>query len=58
MLRIVWINEYSSNKEKSIALIKEIESIGVEPYHAPDALPIIEKGEIHLICWLAIQAEA
>ena len=58
LLRIVWNNEYSSDKEKSLALIKKIENIGIEPYQAPDPLPLIDKDEIHLICWLAIQSEA
>jgi len=58
LLRIVWNNEYSSDKEKSLALIKKIENIGIEPYQAPDPLPLIEKDETHLICWLAIQSEA
>lgn len=56
-LRKVWNDESSSEADKSVALVKEIEKIGVEPYQAPDPLPPIDEDEVHLICWMGITAE-
>ena len=58
MLRLAFNKEYDDPLERSRMLIEEIERIGVEPYQAPDPLPPIEPDEIHLICWMAIEAEA
>jgi len=57
-LRAVWTQEFESTGNKATALVEEIERIGAEPFHPPDPLPPISAEEIHLICWLAIQAEA
>jgi hypothetical protein len=38
-------------------LVEEVEKIGVEPFQAPAPLPPIERDEIHLVCWLALESE-
>ncbi len=58
MLRLAFNKEFDDPIERSRMLIEEIERIGVEPYQAPAPLPPIEPEEIHLICWMAIEAEA
>ena len=57
-LREVWIAEHSSNTEKASALIKAVTATGIEPFEAPDRFPKIDKAEVRLVCWLAIQAVA
>ena len=49
--------EDHSAEVKSLALIAEIERIGLEPFHAPEPLPLIQPEDVHLICWMAIEAE-
>ena len=56
-LRIAWKKDFDSPFERSRKLIEEIELIGAEPFQTPEPLPPIERDEIYLICWLAIQAE-
>jgi hypothetical protein len=54
LLRPVWKQEYASGIEKARCLLDHIESIGAEPFHAPQPLPPITAEEIHLIAWLAL----
>ncbi len=56
-LRDAWGRTYASNTEKAKALVEQIESIGAEPFHAPEPLPPIAEEEIHLVTWLALEAE-
>jgi hypothetical protein len=55
-LRDVWDSEFASSAAKAEALVLKISEIGAEPFHAPDPLPPIELDDVHLICWLAIEA--
>lgn len=55
-LREVWNEEFSSNAEKSAALIERVKEIGIEPYEPPKPLPPIEEDEVHLVCWMGIVA--
>ena len=57
LLRIVFEGEYASAEAKSVALIEEVERIGLEPFQAPEPLPPIQRDDVHLICWMAIEAE-
>ena len=57
LLRHIYDEEYSSADAKSLALVTEIERIGLEPFQAPDPLPPIQPEDVHLICWMAIQSE-
>jgi hypothetical protein len=55
LLRDVFDAILPSPSAKSLALISEIERIGLEPFHAPQPLPPIERDDIHLICWMVIE---
>jgi len=57
VLRLAWERVHGSSVDKARSLIDEIESIGAEPFHAPEPLPPIAEEEIHLITWLALQRE-
>jgi len=57
LLRIVFEGEYASAEAKSVALIEEVERIGLEPFQAPEPLPPIQRDDVHLICWMAIEAQ-
>ena len=41
-------------ERKSHELAAKIKDLGLQPYKAPEPLPMIEKDEIRLVCWLAI----
>jgi len=55
-LRKVWEASSGSKAEKVTALLDEVERIGAQPFQAPEPLPPIEMDEVHLVCWLAIEA--
>lgn len=57
LLRLVYNDEDTKGAEKSLALVREIRRIGLEPFEAPDPLPPIEPDDVHLICWMAIEAQ-
>jgi len=57
-LREVWKDEYSSNRDKAMALIGAVEATGIEPFEQPERYPKIDLDEVRLVCWLAIQAES
>lgn len=40
--------------EKSREFVDKIGELGLRPYKAPEPLDPIEKGDIKLVCWLAI----
>lgn len=42
----------------SAALVEKIRELGLQPYQAPEPLPVIEEGEIQLVCWLAVATAA
>ncbi len=58
LLRTAFQAEYENDGTRSQAIVAAVEEIGVEPFDAPEPLPTIEPDDIHLICWLAIEAEA
>lgn len=55
LLRAVFEQEYPSFAAKSLAIVEEVERIGLEPFAAPAPLPPILPDEVHLICWMAIE---
>jgi hypothetical protein len=56
-LRIVWKEEYPTNQDKALSLIKAVEDTGIEPFEQPERYPKIEHDEVRLICWLVIESE-
>ena len=42
--------------EQATHLLQVIEDLGLEPYKPPQALPVIDKDDVHLVCWLALTA--
>jgi hypothetical protein len=56
LLRAVFERQFESAEKKSFSLIEEIERIGLEPFHAPEPLPPVSKDDVHLVCWLAVEA--
>ena len=37
--------------------MNRIDDEGIEPFEQPDRFPKIDRDEVRLVCWLAIQAE-
>ena len=54
-LREVWKTEYPSNEAKAEALVEAVKASGIEPYEQPERFPKIDREEVRLICWLAIE---
>ena len=56
LLRAVFEQDFPSHGAKSRALVEEIERIGLEPFHAPEPFPPITPDDVHLICWMGMEA--
>jgi hypothetical protein len=57
MLRQVFHSHEHEGSTKAEALIEEVERIGLQPFEAPDPLPPIERDDVYLVAWMAIEAE-
>ncbi len=57
LLRVVFEKDFPSHGAKSRALVEEIQRIGLEPFHAPEPLPPITPDEVHLVCWMGVEAD-
>jgi hypothetical protein len=55
-LRQVFRQEYESREARSQAIVTEVERLGVEPFQSQEPLPPISRDDVHLICWMAIEA--
>lgn len=55
-LRGVFGNVFASASAKAHAIVEEVERLGLEPFQAPSPLPSISRDEIHLICWMGVEA--
>ncbi len=44
----------TDNNEQQQNILKVIDELGLEPYEAPDPLPVIKPSDVHLVCWTAI----
>ena len=40
----------------SLAIAETVRRLGLEPFRAPEPLPPIQEEDIHLICWMAVDA--
>ena len=56
-LRAVFAAEYKSAAERVQKIVETVELLGLEPVPAPRPLSPIQPEEVHLICWLGIEAE-
>ena len=54
LLRESFGKEGETDKAKATRVVEEIERIGLEPFRPPEALPVIDPTDIHLICWMVI----
>ena len=53
-LREILRDEIITPKTKSNQLKGKIGELGLQPFVAPEPLPIIEEDEVKLICWMAV----
>jgi hypothetical protein len=54
----VWkATERDSPVDRSRKLVAAVREIGAEPFHPPEPLDPIEKDEIHLVAWMALEPE-
>lgn len=53
--REIFQDEELEPVEKSREIINLIDELGLQPFQAPDPLPIIDKDEVKLICWMAVE---
>jgi hypothetical protein len=56
LLRRVLEGDFANNGAKAQAIVEEVERIGLEPFQPPEPLPPIREDEVHLVCWMAIEA--
>ncbi len=56
LLRAVFEREFPTREAKALAVVAEVERIGLEPFHAPEPLPPIDETQVHLVCWMAVEA--
>lgn len=52
-IRAVFDPESSDPYAVSEAIVEKVRELGLEPFIAPEPLPIIDEDEIMLICWMA-----
>jgi hypothetical protein len=55
-LRDVFNADFETNQARSRAVVEAAERLGLEPFHAPPALPPIAPDDVHLVCWMALVA--
>lgn len=46
----------ASGVQASAAIAETVRRLGLEPFRAPEPLPPIQKDEIRLICWMAVDS--
>jgi hypothetical protein len=57
-LRGVFECEYTGRGAKALAVMQEVERLGLEPFVPPRPLDPIRPEDIHLVCWLAVERSA
>lgn len=38
-------------------IVDKVRELGLQPFVAPDPLPVIDEDEVHLVCWMAVDEE-
>ena len=62
-LRDVWNNSLDETGEVedpqllSAALVEKVHELGLQPYQAPEPLPVIDEEEVQLVCWMGVSAQ-
>ena len=56
-IREVFKPDSEDRRGVSAAVIERVRELGLQPYRAPDALPLIDLDEIQLIVWMAVDRE-
>jgi len=41
----------------SAALVEKVRELGLEPYQQPGALPVIQREDVNLVCWMAVEQQ-
>jgi superfamily II DNA/RNA helicase len=54
-LREIYEDDDLGNQEKSEEILDKIDELGLQPSEPPEPLDPIDKGEIQLVCWMAIE---
>ena len=56
MSKCYWIIGLSATGKTTLSklLVDKIKEIGLEPYKKPDTYPTIDKGMVHLVCWIGL----
>lgn len=55
-LRAAFTAEYPGPRAKALAVVNKMDELGLRPFVPPAPLPPISADEVHLICWLAVEA--
>jgi hypothetical protein len=58
MLRDLFADDSLAAPGKAQKLVELVEKTGLEPFIAPEPLPPIGEEDIHLVGWIALEAEA
>ncbi len=56
-IREIFEAEFESPLARSRALVDVVRQLGIEKFGAPQPLPPIQPEEVHLVVWMAIEAE-
>lgn len=53
-IREVFTPEAGDPLAASAALVEKVRELGLQPFVQPEPLPVIDEGDIALICWMAV----
>ncbi|MBU1320303.1 MAG: helicase, partial [candidate division Zixibacteria bacterium] len=53
-LRPIMHDEATTDEQKSTAFLDKIQELGMSPYSTPEPLPLIDEGEVTLVCWMGV----
>ncbi len=57
ILRLAFNDPDAAGSEKSARLLQVVKDVGAQPFIPPEPLPVIDKDDIHLVVWMAIDNE-
>ena len=56
-LRDVFDAEAEDPFVASAALVEKVRELGLEPFVQPEALPVIQREDVALVCWMAVDGK-